>query len=201
MKVKLNKAQTMVEYALLIVIAIAALLTMRIYLLRIVQEKFRQTADVFGSGEQFARNLTKVSSKVEGIQEVPEQWSYTRTCDYALNTVALLSADICGCYDPGFLGNSSHYHPGVNDRIAFHEGEIANITAQINVAKQDGNLTVNIPYLEHMAESLNTTKSSLEAQRQRKQDRITYLKQTMVNCFSAAELAEHNLCQEMKECL
>jgi len=60
MKKKRNKAQSFLEYAVLFIITVAALLAMRVYILRIVQERYRQSADVFGEGEQYDRIATQV---------------------------------------------------------------------------------------------------------------------------------------------
>lgn len=58
MQRKNKQAQSVLEYAVLIIIVVAALLAMRIYMLRAVQEKYRQSADVFGEGEQYESEVT-----------------------------------------------------------------------------------------------------------------------------------------------
>ncbi len=60
MKKRGNKAQSFFEYAVLIIVTAAALLAMRVYMLRIVQERYRQSADVFGEGEQYDKVATRV---------------------------------------------------------------------------------------------------------------------------------------------
>lgn len=70
-----NKAQSFLGYTLLIIVVAVALLAMRTYLVRSVQEKYRQSADVFGEGEQYAPGSTQViedRSSVD-IPELPEQ--------------------------------------------------------------------------------------------------------------------------------
>lgn len=47
------------EYAVFIVVLAAALMAIRIYFLRAVQEKYRQSADVFGGGDQYERGVTR----------------------------------------------------------------------------------------------------------------------------------------------
>ena len=56
-----NKAQSFTEYAILIGLAVAVLIGIRVYMLRTVQEKFRQAADVFGQGEQYEKGVTQVT--------------------------------------------------------------------------------------------------------------------------------------------
>lgn len=48
-----KKAQTMFSYAMLVVVIVAALVGMRAFMLRSLQAKYRETADVFGQGEQY----------------------------------------------------------------------------------------------------------------------------------------------------
>jgi Flp pilus assembly pilin Flp len=57
---KRNKSQTFLEYAVLIGVVAAALVAMRVYMVRVVQEKYRQSADVFGEGEQYQKGVTVV---------------------------------------------------------------------------------------------------------------------------------------------
>ena len=44
----------------------AALIAMRVFMLRAVQEKYRQSADVFGQGEQYAPGKTQVTESSGG---------------------------------------------------------------------------------------------------------------------------------------
>ena len=53
-----NKALTTIEYAVLISIVVFALLAMRVYMQRGIQQKYREAADVFGQGEQYERGVT-----------------------------------------------------------------------------------------------------------------------------------------------
>jgi len=56
-----KKAQSLVAYAVLLAVVIGALLTMRVFLNRIAQEKYRQSLDVWGEGQQYERGATKGS--------------------------------------------------------------------------------------------------------------------------------------------
>jgi hypothetical protein len=58
MKRKSDKAQSFIEYAILIILVIGVLLAMRTYMTRAVQEKYRQSGDVFGAGEQYEKGVT-----------------------------------------------------------------------------------------------------------------------------------------------
>jgi len=55
-----DKGQALFMYAALIAVMAAALLAMAPCIKRAVQERYRQTADVFGGGEQYERGVTAV---------------------------------------------------------------------------------------------------------------------------------------------
>jgi hypothetical protein len=65
MTVRLNKrkARGLLAYSVLIAVAVAALLAMRVYFIRAMQDKIRQSADVFGQGEQYEKGLTVVENQ------------------------------------------------------------------------------------------------------------------------------------------
>jgi len=58
MKKKRNKAQAILEYAVLVAVVIAAFLGMRTYVLKSVQAKFKSSADTIGQGEQYEPGVT-----------------------------------------------------------------------------------------------------------------------------------------------
>lgn len=58
---KLIRGQSFLEYSVIIIVIAAALIAMRVYLVRSVQEKYRQSADVFGEGEQYAQGVTQTT--------------------------------------------------------------------------------------------------------------------------------------------
>jgi len=64
MKRRQNKAQSLIEYSILIAIFAAALVAMRVFMVRAVQEKYRQSADVFGQGEQYEPGETQVTDSL-----------------------------------------------------------------------------------------------------------------------------------------
>jgi uncharacterized membrane protein len=52
------KAQSIIEYVAVVIIVLGALVAMRIYFQRAVNERARQTADIFGGGEQYQPGVT-----------------------------------------------------------------------------------------------------------------------------------------------
>jgi len=58
-----NKAQSLLEYAALIIIVLGAFLAMRVYFQRAMHERSRQSADVLGQGEQYEPGVTVESNK------------------------------------------------------------------------------------------------------------------------------------------
>lgn len=63
MKRRDRKGQSFIEYAILVVLVVGALLAMRTYMVRSVQEKYRQSADVFGEGGQYERGITVTTTQ------------------------------------------------------------------------------------------------------------------------------------------
>jgi len=59
MKRNNRQGQTVLQYAVLIILVAAAFMAMRSYLLGALQEKYRQSADVFGEGEQYQEGVTR----------------------------------------------------------------------------------------------------------------------------------------------
>ncbi len=60
---KSKQAQSLLAYVVLTAVIVAALLAMRVYFVRSVQEKFRQAGDVFGAGEQYEPGVTRSQSQ------------------------------------------------------------------------------------------------------------------------------------------
>lgn len=63
MKRRNKNAQSFIEYAILIILVVGALLAMRAYMVRTVQDKYRQTGDVFGEGEQYEKGVTVTTNQ------------------------------------------------------------------------------------------------------------------------------------------
>jgi hypothetical protein len=57
-----RKAQSLIEHSTLIAVLVAALVGMFIYLRFSLQGRIRETADVFGRGEQYELNVTTVTT-------------------------------------------------------------------------------------------------------------------------------------------
>jgi hypothetical protein len=66
MQTKDNKAQSTLEYLVLVALLVGALWAMRVCLVRAVQGKYRQGADVFGQGAQYERGVTQVT--IDGVE-------------------------------------------------------------------------------------------------------------------------------------
>ena len=64
-----RKAQSLIEYSVLIAVLIAALIAMWTYLRFSFQGKIRESADVFGRGEQYESGVTKCYD--ESGNEIP----------------------------------------------------------------------------------------------------------------------------------
>ena len=60
MFIRSRKAQLFLEYTIVIALLVAALVAMRVYLTGAIQEKYKQSADVFGEGEQYEKGRTNI---------------------------------------------------------------------------------------------------------------------------------------------
>jgi len=87
-----NRAQSLMEYGVVIIVVAIALVAMRTYLVRSFQEKYRQTGDVFGEGEQFKPGLTQAteSKSTKDIPDTPEEKQ--ETCSNVLAQITQLKA-------------------------------------------------------------------------------------------------------------
>lgn len=56
-----NKGNLILEYALLIAIVVAALVSMQLYVKRALCGRWRQTAEVFSAGRQYEPNVTQIN--------------------------------------------------------------------------------------------------------------------------------------------
>lgn len=58
---KKNKGFSILEYVMLTIIVMAALLAMQVYLRRAVMARYREAADTFGFGRQFEPGVTSIN--------------------------------------------------------------------------------------------------------------------------------------------
>lgn len=59
-KLKQKKGQSYLAYAVLIAVVVAVFLGMKVFVGRALQERFRQSADAIGQGEQYEPGVTRV---------------------------------------------------------------------------------------------------------------------------------------------
>ncbi|MDD5560979.1 MAG: hypothetical protein PHT50_02470 [Candidatus Omnitrophica bacterium] len=146
MKKQVNKSQVFTEYVILIAIVAAVLIGMRIYIVRAMQQKFRESADVFGEGEQYAKGVTEVSyNDTPGTPPIP----------------IIPPKDIC---------------PGLLSKIEVLEGEIKELNERaesfeqsaldLNTAATD--LDKQIAILREQAEQLRTRAADYESKANQK---------------------------------
>jgi hypothetical protein len=55
---KNHQGQSLLAYVVLTAVIVAALVAMRVYFVRSIQEKYRQVGDVFGQGDQYGPGVT-----------------------------------------------------------------------------------------------------------------------------------------------
>lgn len=62
-----NKAQFILEYAVVFMIVALALLSMFLYGRFALQGKYRESVDVFGGGKQYAPGITEVTETISNV--------------------------------------------------------------------------------------------------------------------------------------
>jgi predicted nucleic acid-binding Zn-ribbon protein len=137
-----NRSQTFTEYAILIAVVAAVLFGMRIYMERAVQQKFRESADVFGEGEQYAKGVTRAIYN-DGPGPTP--------------ITPPSGKDIC---------------PGLLSKIDVLEGEIKDLNERaaafeqsaLNLNNSATDLNAQIPLLREQARQLRIQADGYEAQ-------------------------------------
>lgn len=110
------------EYAVLISVLVAGLIAMRVYMLRAVQEKYRQSADVFGGGQQYAKLTTEVEDSdgplLSIVTQDTQDWD---PCAQAAGIVAKLQREIEGSdyYKPGHENDPKYkqHKPGLQEDL------------------------------------------------------------------------------------
>ena len=80
-----DKAQSLLTYAFLLVVVVAGLLAMKVYLTRTVQEKYRQSVDTWGKGEQYQVGRTQAQYTGSSWQNPKEKCPEVITQENALN--------------------------------------------------------------------------------------------------------------------
>ncbi|MHB8154804.1 MAG: hypothetical protein ACYDFR_01980 [Candidatus Omnitrophota bacterium] len=142
MKKQGNRAQVFTEYVILVAIVAAVLFGMRIYMERAVQQKFRESADVFGEGEQYAKGVTRATyDDTSGTPPTPITPTH----------------DIC---------------PGLLSKIEVLEGEIKDLTERAESFEQSAlnlndtatELDAQIPLLRDQARQIRVSADDYEGQ-------------------------------------
>ncbi len=153
---RLAKAQGFIEYAVVIAVVAAALVTTKTYFTRAVMEKHRQGADVLGQGEQYALGVTRdVDVDPQGI-------------DYGTNVVTQPEVD-CGV---------------VNNRVNTLQGAVDSLRAQANTLEQSENGIGIIPGgTSEGAERLREQADALRAQADEKEAEIAQYRTDYPDCF------------------
>lgn len=162
MKKQGNRAQVFTEYVILVAIVAAVLVGIRIYMERAVQQKFRESADVFGEGEQYAKGVTTAAyNDTPGISPTPITPTH----------------DIC---------------PGLLSKIEVLEGEIKDLNERAESFEQSAlnlndtatELDAQIPVLREQARQIRILADDYEGQADAK-DADALDKRTQAKAFIA----------------
>lgn len=92
-----NKAQSLIAYSVLFCVVVAALLGMRTYMTRTLQEQYRQSADQFGQGEQYEKGETtetEMDPSVGSTIDPNEGYNPATSCELIDEKIEALRAKI-----------------------------------------------------------------------------------------------------------
>ena len=177
------KSQAFLEYTVLIIIAAAALLAMRIYFMRAVQEKYRQSADVFGEGEQYAPGVTQVTEMNEKSFDPVAQDANKDTCANIVARVKLMQNELNGSDQPvGCKAPDCVHVAGLIELAKKYEAQAVDIDGQVAILTKQGMTNETVSLIES-ARVLREKAAFLRDKAQLKQDQIINLKLTRPECF------------------
>jgi chromosome segregation ATPase len=162
MKKQGNRAQVFTEYVILVAIVAAVLVGIRIYMERAVQQKFRESADVFGEGEQYAKGVTRATyNDAPGTPPITPP-STKDICPGLLSKIDVLESEI----------------KDLNERAESFE------QSALNLNNSATNLDGQIPVLREQARQLRILADGYEAQADAK-DADALDKRTQAKAFIA----------------
>lgn len=174
-----NKSQTFAEYALLIAVMAGALIAMRVYVVRGVQQKYRESADVFGQGEQYASGRTLITNLDGGTIHVNREIPARDTCIFVAAEADRLERRI----------------NELNAKAGSLEQASADALEQVPILQQEAaalnseaaNFRNQSSQKEAQVASLTSDVASLRVQAQRTQDKIDKYKSEYSECFNFTE--------------
>lgn len=156
------------EYAIIIAVVVAALIAMRLYLVRALQEKCRQSADVFGEGEQYAKARTQVTEYVSS-RDIADSTDLRDVCANVRAKVASLEESVASLLDRA----ASFEAQAVQMR---QQAQISRRAGFANTAEQEAKLIQQAVAFENRAKASRDEAANKQAE-------IARLKTDYPECF------------------
>jgi hypothetical protein len=190
-----KNGQYFLEYGMIIIIVVAALIAMRVYLMRNIQEKYRQTADVFGEGEQFAKGITKVDNFDKPGVNLQASPSNKNLCSATFCTVDSMDKKING-YDvtKGDPPQKKHYM-GLLERADLFKDTANQMRAQAAILDENvkyAGISQKSAQLKEQAAFFDNQAAELIQEANNVQIEINKLKTDQAECFSASKVGTYN---------
>lgn len=170
-------------YAVLIALVAAALIAMRTYFVRSLQEKYRQSADVIGEGEQYAPGKTVVTNLDAAGADNPEVPFDVEICQNIQARAGLLDYQIYD-EDYSYTDYAKNFHKviGLPGLIADYEATAVGLLSQAAILQEQGKLEQAQPMIEAAA-VLREQESVAEEKIAVRQEEISDLKEKNPECF------------------
>ncbi|MCU0666740.1 MAG: sensitive to high expression protein 9 homolog [Candidatus Omnitrophica bacterium] len=150
-----NKAQGFIEYAVLVIIIAAALVAMKIYMGRSVQDKYRQAGDVFGEGNQYALGITQSQNTSKSGAIVPEPPEEKDDCPIILARIAVMRKELDGEAKP-----DGEVTTGLLAQRASLEATVDDLKSQILALQATGGDYASA--IEKLNKAINTIEKQIE---------------------------------------
>ena len=173
MKRKNNHAQSFLEYSILIGVLVAALVGMRVFMVRAVSERYRQSADIFGQGEQYEPGVTQVL--VNSYSSLP-QIDPEDPCPGVEKAVTTLNSQIAALE---LTLSDPESGEGLEQSKANIEAQIAALTG---VASITGLVQLQIDQLKEQLAELKKRIAAVEADIQTRKDKIAQYQGLYPDC-------------------
>ncbi|MBP7215888.1 MAG: hypothetical protein KBA46_01240 [Candidatus Omnitrophica bacterium] len=154
-----EKAQSFLQYGLLIIFLVASFLAIRTYMTRGIQDRYRQAADVFGQGEQYAPGVTRVYNFATLPDVVIDGDDVEQTCAALMNRALAAQAQIA---------NNDNAINSLNERAASLEAQAHQMMYPDNIFIRFFNALFNRDYRE-AAEQLNDQAKEMREEAERLQ--------------------------------
>lgn len=168
------------------IVVAAALVAMKVYFGRAVSEKYRQTAELFGGGEQYDKeNTTEVNTDEPGL-DITSPVIAPDTCPNIVARIAEMRKEIDGYSVPPDDEHPDGHVKGLIEKAAHLEAQAKEIRDKLTSAMPGQGLD-QTQLLEQAAQNMEEQARGYREKAAQKEDYIVQLKIEFPSCFEPAQ--------------